>query len=82
MKDKKELETKIENLKIFLSFNSKLLKEAKYLFGSSINKYRIRNVRESWELEFNNLTRKWEILLIDSIISYQIQHEEKKQPKN
>ena len=59
-----------------------MLKEAKRFLKNNNNKYRMRYGRENWELEFNNLARKWKILLIDSIISYQIQNEEKKQPHN
>jgi hypothetical protein len=42
----------------------------------------MRNGRENSESEFNNFARKRKILQIDYIISYQIQNEGKKQPRN
>jgi hypothetical protein len=66
LKDKKGFETKVDSLNFFWRFNSEVLKEAKHFFKSNNNKYRMRNGRENWESEFNNLVQKWKILLIDS----------------
>lgn len=59
-----------------------MLKEAKHSFKSNNNEYRTKYGREIWELKFNNLTRKWKIILIESLIYYQIQNEEKRETNN
>jgi hypothetical protein len=56
--------------------------EAKHFFKNNIHKYRMRKGRESLELELNHLARKLKILQFESIISYQIQQQKKKQPQN